>query len=217
MATSVFGIGKSESQIRTAIDRLKAAGFSENDISVLFPDKSTTRDFAIKHNTKVGEGTAVGGVSGGAAGMAVGLLAGLGLLAIPGAGPFLAAGPIMAALAGGAAGSMAGGLVGALVGLGIPEFEAKRYEGKIKEGGILLSVHSESHDETKRAKQILEESALEDITTGGESSATIKAKDSKEFRDSRNPSDPRPAYDPRINTVDRANVSNPSNPARPTI
>ncbi|HYD01212.1 MAG TPA: hypothetical protein VEB22_08295 [Phycisphaerales bacterium] len=213
MATSVFGICSSESQARTTIDRLKGAGFSENDISVLFPDKSTTRDFAIKHNTKVGEGTAVGGVAGGAAGMTVGLLAGLGALAIPGVGPLLAAGPIMAALAGGAAGSMAGGLVGGLIGLGIPEFEAKRYEGKIREGGILLSVHSENSDETKRAKAILEQSGLEDITTGGEASAPSKAKDSKDFRDSRSPSDPRPAYDPRINVVDRTNTTNPTRPA----
>ncbi|MFT3684443.1 MAG: hypothetical protein QM783_05860 [Phycisphaerales bacterium] len=213
MATSVFGIGNSESQVRTAIDRLKAAGFAENDISVLFPDKSTTRDFAIKHNTKVGEGTAVGGVAGGAAGMTVGLLAGLGMLAIPGLGPFLAAGPIMGALAGGAAGSMAGGLVGALVGMGIPEFEAKRYEGKVKAGGILLSVHSENGDETKNAKKILEESGLEDVTTGGEVSAgTVnKAKDSKEFRDSRNPSDMRT---PGNTVVDRTTINNPT---RPTI
>jgi len=200
MATSVYGICKSESQARATIDRLKASGFAENDISVLFPDKSTTRDFAVKAGSKVGEGTAVGGVTGGAAGMTVGLLAGLGLLAIPGVGPLLAAGPIMAALAGGAAGSMAGGLVGGLVGLGIPEFEAKRYEGKIKQGGILLSVHSESG-----------ENMLEDITTGGEASAP-KAKDSKEFRESRNPTDPRPAYDPRVNVTDRANITNPPRP-----
>lgn len=212
MATSVFGIGSSESQMRTVIDRLKGAGFSENDISVLFPDKSTTRDFAVKAGTKVGEGVAVGGVTGGAAGMTLGLLAGLAVIAIPGFGPLLAAGPIMAALAGGAAGSMAGGLVGGLVGMGIPEFEAKRYEGKVREGGILLSVHSESSDETKRAKKILEESGLEDITTAGESSAPVKAADSKDFRDARNPSDPRPAYDPRINVVDRTNTTNPTRP-----
>jgi hypothetical protein len=213
MTTSVFGIGNSESQIRTAIDRLKAVGFAENDISVLFPDKSTTRDFAIKHNTKVGEGTAVGGVAGGAAGMTVGLLAGLGALAIPGLGPFLAAGPIMAALAGGAAGSMAGGLVGALVGMGIPEFEAKRYEGKVKAGGILLSVHSENHDETKNAKKVLEESGLEDVTTGGEvgTGTANKAKDSKDFRDSRTPSDYRPID---TTVTDRSTINNPT---RPTI
>lgn len=211
MATSVFGICSSESQARTVIDRLKAAGFAENDLSVLFPDKSTTRDFAVKAGTKVGEGTAVGGIGGGAAGMTVGLLAGLGLLAIPGVGPLLAAGPIMAALAGGAAGSIAGGLVGGLVGMGIPEFEAKRYEGKIKEGGILMSVHSENSDETKRAKKIMEENGVEDITTGGESSVSNKANDSKDFRDARNPSDPRPGYDPRINIPDRT-VSNPPRP-----
>ncbi|MBY0307466.1 MAG: general stress protein [Phycisphaerales bacterium] len=210
MATSVFGIGTSESQVRTAIDRLKAAGFSENDISVLFPDKSTTRDFAIKHNTKVGEGTAIGGVTGGAAGMTVGLLAGLGALAIPGLGPFLAAGPIMAALAGGAAGSMAGGLVGALVGMGIPEFEAKRFEGKVKSGGILVSVHSENGDETKNAKKILDEVGLEDVTTAGEAGTggSNKAKDTKDFRDSRTASDMRSPG----SVTDRSSVNNPTRP-----
>jgi hypothetical protein len=138
----------------------KAANFSHNDISVLFPDKTGTRDFAHEQHTKAPEGAATGGLLGGA----LGWLVGIGALAIPGLGPFIAAGPIMTALSGAAAGAALGGVTGALIGLGIPEYEAKRYEGKIKEGNILISVHTEDSTERDRAKAIFERAGAEDIS-----------------------------------------------------
>jgi hypothetical protein len=101
-------------------------------------------------------------------GGALGWLAGIGALAIPGVGPFIAAGPIMAALGGAAVGAAVGGITGALVGMGIPEYEAKRYEGKIKAGNILISVHSESAEESKRAKEIFEQAGAQDISATSE-------------------------------------------------
>src|SRR6476620_10607602 len=139
MAKAVFGIAKSESQAIAIADQLRAAGFSENDISVLFPDKKGTKDFAHEQHTKAPEGAATGAGTGGLLGGALGWLAGIGALAIPGVGPFIAAGPIVAALAGAGVGAAVGGLTGALIGLGIPEYEAKQYEGKIKQGNILIS------------------------------------------------------------------------------
>ncbi|HEX4055691.1 MAG TPA: hypothetical protein VHX86_15610 [Tepidisphaeraceae bacterium] len=169
MSKSIFCIATREEQANRIIDSLKATGFSNNDISVLFPDKSTTKNFAHEKNTKAPEG-AVAGVSAGAAvGATLGWLAGIGMLAIPGIGPFIAAGPIMAALSGAAVGGTVGGLTGALVGMGIPEFEAKRYEGRLKSGNILISVHSEDGDETSRAKKIFEDAGAEDISSAGES------------------------------------------------
>jgi hypothetical protein len=168
---SVFCIAAREEQANRIIDSLKAANFSNNDISVLFPDKGTTKNFAHEKNTKAPEGAAAGGGAGAAVGATLGWLAGIGMLAIPGVGPFIAAGPIMAALSGAAVGGAVGGLTGALVGMGIPEFEAKRYEGRIKSGNILISVHSESADETSRAKKIFEDAGAEDISSAGESSA----------------------------------------------
>lgn len=138
------------------------------DISVLFPDKSGTRDFALEKGTKAPEGAVTGVSTGAVLGGALGWLAGIGALAIPGVGPFVAAGPIAAALSGAAVGGAVGGITGSLIGMGIPEFEAKRYEGKVKEGGVLLSVHTDSSQEVKRAKQIFEESGAEDISTAGE-------------------------------------------------
>jgi hypothetical protein len=140
MAQAVFCLAKTEAQAIGIVDRLKAMGFSANDISVLFPDKTGTKDFAHEHHTKAPEGAVAGAGTGGILGGALGWLVGIGALAIPGLGPFIAAGPIMAALSGAAAGAMLGGVAGALIGLGIPEYEAKRYEGKIKEGNILISV-----------------------------------------------------------------------------
>jgi len=172
---SVLCIADSEARAITITDRLKAAGFSNNDISVLFPDKRGTKDFAHEQHTKAPEGAATGGVTGGVLGGALGWLAGIGALAIPGVGPFIAAGPIMAALGGAAVGGAVGGIAGALIGLGIPEYEAKRYEGKIREGNILISVHSEDHEESKRAKEIFTEAGASDISTTGESS--VKGKD----------------------------------------
>ena len=135
--TAVFGIYKSISQAETAVDRIGLAGFSSNDISVLLPDNDSTKEFAHEKSTKAPEGATTGVTAGGAVGGALGLLAGIGALAIPGVGPLIAAGPIMAALSGGAIGAVGGGLTGALVGLGIPEYEAKRYEGKVKRGASL--------------------------------------------------------------------------------
>lgn len=166
---SVFCTVSSEAQLHGIIDRLKAEGFTGDDISVLFPDTKSTRSFAYEKNTKAPEGTAIGAGSGAAVGGTLGWLAGIGLLAIPGLGPFIAAGPIMAALSGAAVGGTVGGLTGALVGMGIPELEAKRYEGRLRDGRILVSVHSDNSDETSRAKTIFEDAAAEDISTAGES------------------------------------------------
>jgi len=173
--TAVFCIATSEAQAINIVDRLKVANFSNNDISVLFPNKTGTKDFAHEQHTKAPEGAATGGVTGGVLGGALGWLAGIGALAIPGVGPFIAAGPIMAALGGAAIGGTVGGIAGALVGLGIPEFEAKRYEGKIKEGNILISVHSENRDETKRAKEIFEQAGAKDISSTGEAGVKVKS------------------------------------------
>jgi len=167
--SSVICIASSEPQAITIVDRLKAAGFSNNDISVLFPDKTGTRDFAHEQHTKAPEGATTGGLTGGVLGGALGWLAGIGALAIPGVGPFIAAGPIMAALGGAAVGGTVGGIAGALIGLGIPEYEAKRYEGKIREGNILISVHSDDSDETREAKEIFNQAGAKDISSTGES------------------------------------------------
>lgn len=166
---SVLCIVKSESQAIHIVDQLKAAAFSNNDISVLFPDKTGSRDFAHEQHTKAPEGAATGGVAGGVLGGALGWLVGIGALAIPGVGPFVAAGPIMAALSGAAVGGAVGGITGALVGMGIPEYEAKRYEGKLREGNLLISVHTDNSAEVKRAKEIFKNGGAEDISSTGES------------------------------------------------
>ena len=168
MAKAVFCIATSEFQAESIVNELKIAGFSDNDISVLFPDKTGTKDFAHEQNTKAPEGAVTGASTLGVVGGALGWLAGIGALAIPGVGPFIAAGPIMAALGGAAVGAAVGGIAGALVGMGIPEYEAKRYEGKIKAGNILISVHSESSEESKSAKQIFEQAGAQDISTSSE-------------------------------------------------
>ena len=165
---AVICIASSETQAEAIVDRLKSTGFSNSDISVLFPDKRGTKDFAHEHNTKAPEGATTGAGAGGVVGGALGWLAGIGALAIPGVGPLIAAGPIMAALSGAAVGAAVGGVTGALVGMGIPEYEAKRYEGKIRGGNILISVHSEDSEQTKRAKAIFEEFGAQDISTTGE-------------------------------------------------
>jgi len=168
---SVFCIATSHDQAIRIVDELKAANFSNNDISVLFPDKDTTKDFAHEKNTKAPEGAVAGAGTGGVLGGALGWIVGIGALAIPGVGPFIAAGPIMAALSGAAIGAAAGGIAGGLIGLGIPELEAKRYEGKVKQGNILLSVHTENSDEIVRAKDIFTRAGAQDICTTGEASA----------------------------------------------
>jgi len=166
--TAVFGIYRSSVEAEVAADALIAAGFPNSDISVLLPDVQSTREFAHEKNTKAPEGTTTGVVSGGAIGGTLGLLAGIGALAIPGLGPFIAAGPIMGTLAGLGAGGAVGGLVGALVGMGIPEFEAKRYEGRVKDGGVLLSVHTDSSEEVDRAKEVLKRTGAQDVSSTGE-------------------------------------------------
>lgn len=173
--TSVFGIYQNAAGAERSVDTLIGAGFTNDDISVLLPDSSSSKEFAHEKNTKAPEGTATGVTAGGAIGGALGLLAGIGALAIPGVGPLIAAGPIMGALAGLGAGGAVGGLIGALVGFGIPEYEAKRYEGRIRAGGVLLSVHCNTSDEIKLAKDLLKKTGAEDISSTGESSADDKA------------------------------------------
>lgn len=168
---SVFCIATSRAQADRIVGQLKDANFSNNDISVLFPDKGSTRDFAHEKNTKAPEGAVAGAGTGGVLGGALGWIAGIGALAIPGVGPFIAAGPIIAALSGAAIGAAVGGIAGGLIGLGIPELEAKRYEGKVKAGNILISVHTENSDEISRAKEIFTNAGAEDICVTGEASA----------------------------------------------
>ncbi|MGI8745464.1 MAG: quinol:electron acceptor oxidoreductase subunit ActD [Bryobacteraceae bacterium] len=169
--TAAFGIYTTQAGAEAAVDSLKNAGYRNTDISVLFPENQGSKDFAINKDTKAPEGTTTGVISGGVIGGALGWLAGIGALAIPGVGPFIAAGPIMGLLGGMGVGGAVGGLAGALIGMGIPEYEAKRYEGRVKKGGILLSVHCDSPDWTKRAKQILEQTGAEDVASAGEASA----------------------------------------------
>jgi hypothetical protein len=171
--TAVFGIYSSVAAAEGAVDTLVNEGFFNDDISVLLPDTQGSRDFAHEKHTKAPEGTTTGAATGGTIGGAIGLLAGIGAIAIPGVGPFIAAGPIMATLAGIGVGGAVGGLVGALVGMGIPEYEAKRYEGRIKSGGVLLSVHCDTSEEIKRAKQVLERTGAEDIASAGEEAASV--------------------------------------------
>jgi hypothetical protein len=169
--TAVFGIYKSSALAERAVNTILAAGFSNNDISVLLPDSPSSKEFAHEKNTKAPEGTATGVTTGGVVGGTLGLLVGIGALAIPGLGPFIAAGPIMGALAGLGAGGAVGGLIGALVGMGIPEYEAKRYEGRVKDGGVLLSVHCDTSDQISRAKGLLKGTGAEDVASAGEVSA----------------------------------------------
>jgi hypothetical protein len=174
MSTAVFGIAGNEAQAERIVSDLKGAGFSTDDISVLLPDKHGTRDFAHEHHTKAPEGATTGAVSGGLVGGAVGWLAGAGTFAIPGVGPFIAAGPILAALGGAAILATAAGIAGALIGMGIPELEATRYEGKIASGNILLSVHTRDTYEKSRAKQIFEHCGAEEISSTSESKAPAR-------------------------------------------
>jgi len=168
MEQSVFCTAKDRAQAETIVANLKDTGFSNNDISVLFPDKTGTRDFAHEQHTKAPEGATAGAGTGAAVGGTLGWLAGIGALAIPGVGPLIAAGPIMAALTGAAVGGTVGGVTGALVGMGIPEIEAKRYEGKVRDGNVLISVHADDADERSRAKDIFKTNGAADIASAGE-------------------------------------------------
>jgi hypothetical protein len=168
MASAVYCIANSDSQAVQIANRLRKSGFSASDISVLAPDRSGVRDLGHQNATKAPEGAAAGASSGALLGGALGWLAGVGMLAIPGVGPLIAAGPILATLSGAALGGTMGGLTGALVGAGIPEFEAQQYEGRLREGNILISVHAEDSDEASRIRQIMSEEKAESITTGSE-------------------------------------------------
>jgi len=168
MKHAVYCIAQDRTQAELIVDRLKAAGFFHDSISVLLPDTTGTRDFAHEQNTKLPEGAATGGVAGLGVGAILGWLAGIGSLAIPGVGPFIAAGPIMAALGGAAIGSAAGGVIGALVGMGIPEYEAKLYDGKIRNGNALISVHTDNSDQEKMVKEIYKGAGAEDIKSTSE-------------------------------------------------
>jgi hypothetical protein len=172
---AVFGIYKTIQSAEAAVDHLIASGFSNSAISVLLPDDESTRAFAHEKNTKAPEGTTTGAATGGVVGGTLGLLAGIGALAIPGVGPLIAAGPIMATLAGVGVGGTVGGVVGALVGLGIPEYEAKRYEGAVKGGGTLLSVHCDTSEQIDSAKASLKETGAQDIASAGEAGSNDKS------------------------------------------
>jgi hypothetical protein len=167
----VFGIYSTLTGVEQATDSLTRAGFSTSDISVLMPESlGGPRDMGAEKSTKAPEGAAAGVTAGGLIGGTLGVLAGVGLLAIPGLGPFIAAGPIMAGLAGLGVGGTVGGVTGAFVGMGIPEFEAKRYEGRLLKGGILLSVHCDTSEDIKRSKEILKSTGAEDVSSTGEAS-----------------------------------------------
>ncbi len=168
MERAVICIVNHSGQAEKVVGELRDAGFASDHISVLFPDKQGTKDFAHEQNTKAPEGAATGAGAGGVLGGTLGWLVGIGSLAIPGLGPFIAAGPILAALSGAAVGAAVGGLTGALVGMGIPEYEAKQYEGKIKGGNILISVHTDDSDQRALAKEIFVKAGAEDIKTTGE-------------------------------------------------
>jgi hypothetical protein len=169
--TAVFGIYPAYTSVEYGVEALKAGGFNSQDISVLFPEGSGTKDFAHEKGTKAPEGATAGASTGVLLGGAMGWLVGVGALAIPGLGPFIAAGPIMAALAGAGVGGAVGGITGALIGMGIPEYEAKRYEGRVKDGGILISVHCDTSEWKKRAKEILERTGAQDISSTGEATS----------------------------------------------
>ena len=163
MKKAVMCIVQRHDQAEAIVAQLQRSGFTPNDVSVLFPDKQGTRDFAHEHNTKAPEGAVAGAGTGGVLGGTIGLLAGIGALAIPGLGPFIAAGPLMAALSGAAIGAGVGGLTGALIGMGIPEIEARKYEGKVKGGNLLVAVHVETAEQRKRAEEVFKLARAEDI------------------------------------------------------
>src|ERR1700730_2534002 len=175
--SAVFGIYTTRQAVEEGIECLREANFRKEDISILFPENVGNKDFAHVKASKAPEGASTGAATGAVMGGVLGWLAGLGAIAIPGVGPFIAAGPIMAALAGAGVGGAIGGIAGGLIGMGIPEYEAKRYEGRVKEGGILLSVHCDSSDWTKRAKEILERAGAEDVSSTSEARADFSKSD----------------------------------------
>jgi len=196
MSTSVFGIVTSEVHLRDVITRLDQAGFRREDRSVVLPDKNTPHPLGHENSTKAPEGAVTGGLTGAGVGGIVGLLAGLGALAIPGVGPLIAAGPLLALLSGAAVGAAAGSLTGSLIGMGIPEYEAKRYEGHLKEGNILIAVHADNAEWAAKARKLLSDAEVMDISTSTDTAAervdTTKSRIGNDTtimsgRDSRNP------------------------------
>jgi hypothetical protein len=181
--TAVFGIYSTRAELEDAVQTLKMEGFRNTDISVLFPENVGNKDLKSEKSTKAPEGTATGAGTGAVIGGTLGWLAGIGALAIPGLGPFIAAGPIMGLLSGLGAGGAIGGIAGGLIGMGIPEFEAKRYEGRVREGGFLLSVHCDNSDWVKKAKNILERTGAQDVASAGEKSADYDETDRPHRRD----------------------------------
>ena len=175
--TAVFGIYQTQADVEYAVDALRGEGFRSTDVSVLFPDNKGTKDFAVEKNTKAPEGAAAGVTTGGVIGGILGWLTGIGAIAIPGIGPFIAAGPIVAAIAGAGVGGAVAGIAGALIGMGIPEYEAKRYEGRIKDGGILLSVHCDDSNWVTKAKRLLERTGAQDVASAGEAAADWQKSD----------------------------------------
>lgn len=200
--TAVFGIYANRETLEDAISTLKAEGFRNTDISVLFPENVGNKDLKTEKNTKAPEGATTGATTGGVIGGTLGWLAGIGALAIPGLGPFVAAGPIIGLLSGIGAGGAIGGIAGALVGMGIPEYEAKRYEGRVREGGMLLSIHCDNSDWVKRAKDLLRHTGAQDIGSAGEKSADYDATEKPHHRDTAAVEDD-PAY--RDTTTGRKN------------
>jgi hypothetical protein len=170
MKDSVYCIARTIEQAEAIVLNLKQQGFTSDAISVLLPDTRGSKDFAHEHHTKAPEGAATGGAAGLGVGAAIGWLAGIGALAIPGLGPFIAAGPIMAALSGAAVGGAAGGIIGGLIGTGMPEYEAKRYDAKVREGNVLISVHVETGDQRSLAKDIFKQHQAQDIASASEAS-----------------------------------------------
>lgn len=168
MAKAVFGIATTAAQAESLVNDLKRAGFAYTDVSVLFPDKAGTKHFAHEQHTKAPEGATAGAASGAVLGGAFGWLVGIGVLTIPGLGPFIAAGPIVAALSGLGVGGAVGGITGALIGMGIPEYEAKRYEGQIRDGNILISVHTRTSEQAAQAREIFTRAGAQDIATASE-------------------------------------------------
>ena len=191
--TSVFCITKSRAHAESIIDRLHTSGFAYSEISVLMPETESHHDIGHVKATKAPEGTATGAATGGVAGGVLGLLAGIGALAIPGVGPFIAAGPIMAALSGAAIGATTGGVLGGLIGLGIPELEAKIYEGKLKTGNFLISVHAHNSAEVTRAKEIFDDEDAEDIATTTQASVPTDDEDTSERSRDTQRADPAPS------------------------
>jgi hypothetical protein len=182
--SAVFGIFSTREQVENAVNEMKSEGFRNADISVLFPANEGTKDFALEKGTKAPEGAAAGATSGAVLGGTLGWLVGIGMLAIPGLGPFIAAGPLMALLSGLGVGAAVGGLTGALIGLGIPEYVATRYEGRIKGGCILLSVHADDAEWIRKAKKILKDSGANDISSTGETKGDYANSDTPKNRKS---------------------------------